>query len=54
MNNDSIKLLEEYDKKLLILNISNKNINGILDLKKFVKLKELDCSNNKIIEIFKL
>jgi hypothetical protein len=36
------------------LNISNLNIKGILDLEDFDKIKELDCSNNKITEIINI
>ena len=45
------ELLKIYDKDIRILNISNKNIEGILDLNEFKSLEELDCSNNKITEI---
>jgi hypothetical protein len=51
--NDSSVLfsLEKYDKDIEILNITHKQINGILDLQKFTKLKILICIKNNITEI---
>jgi Leucine-rich repeat (LRR) protein len=56
MNNNTIKLLSEYNYKTIHLDISNENVEGILDLKKkkFNKLEELNCSDNKITEIINL
>jgi len=54
MNNDTIKLLDKYDKNIKFLNISNKNIKGILDLKKFKKLNKLYCYSNEITKIINL
>src|SRR5207237_4043274 len=33
------------------LNISNKNLTGSLDLRDFVNLEELDCSENNLINL---
>ena len=41
-------------KSTKILNLSNKNIEGLLDLKNFDILEELDCSDNKITEIINI
>ena len=54
MNTDTILLLDEYDKNIEVLNISNKNIIGILDLDKFKNLKILYCQKNKITELINL
>lgn len=62
-NKEKRDLLEENKKirerryildKDIKLNISNKNIEGVLDLKNFSNLEELDCSNNKITEIINI
>jgi len=47
-------LLKKYNYNIKRLNISNKNIIGILDLSNFKNLEELDCSNNKISEIINI
>jgi Leucine-rich repeat (LRR) protein len=46
--------LSKFPKDIKILNLSNKNIKGILDLSEFESLEELDCSNNKITEIINI
>ena len=43
--------IEEYDNNIIFLDISDQNLSGILDLIKFFKLEELNCSNNNIEEI---
>jgi len=50
----SNNLLKKYKYDTKILNITNKNIEGILDLSKFKYLEELDCSNNEINEIINI
>ena len=45
---------KKYKNNIKILNISNKNIKGILDLNKFKYLKELNCSTNEITEIINI
>ncbi len=54
MEYNTIQLLESYDSDIFELDISNKNINGILDLKKFKKLIKLECKNNQITRISNL
>ena len=54
MNNITLKILSNYDKNTKILDISNKEIVGILCLKNFKNLEELNCSFNKITEIYYL
>ncbi len=39
MNEETLKLLETYDSDITKLDISNSNIEGILDLSKFENLK---------------
>jgi len=51
MNNSIKELLSKFNYQTKIINVSNKNIKGILDLDEFENLEELDCSNNKITEI---
>ena len=48
------KILNNYDFNARKIDISNKNIKGILDLSKFKKIKILDCSNNKITQIINI
>lgn len=43
MNNITIDILNEYHSDILSLDISNKEIEGILDLQRFVNLKALKC-----------
>jgi hypothetical protein len=47
-------LLKKYNNDIKILKITNKNIEGILDLSKFKYLEELDCSNNNISDIINI
>ena len=54
MNIITIELLNKYDKNTKILEISNKDIIGILCLNDFKKLEELNCSFNEITEIINL
>ena len=54
MEQSTIKLLESHGKYVFTLDISNKNIEGLLDLEEFENLKKLDCSHNKITEIINL
>lgn len=53
-NKKTCNLLDKYDENIKILNLSNQNIEGILNLEKFKNLEELNCSNNKITEIINL
>jgi hypothetical protein len=46
----TIQILSEIND-IKILNISNKNIEGILNLEDYINLEELYCSNNEITEI---
>ena len=48
------KLLSYYDTDITELIINNSNILGLLDLKKFTKLKKLICSSNEIMCIINL
>jgi hypothetical protein len=54
MKKSTIKLLNNYDDNIKVLNILNKNIRGILNLGRFDNLEELYCSNNKITEIINI
>lgn len=57
IDNPILNLIQYYNtnyKKVIQLNISNKNISGVLDLKKYIKLKKLDCSNNQITQIINI
>ncbi len=51
MDKSTIKLLKSYDKSAKSLDMSNKNITGILDLEEFGNLEKLICSHNKITDI---
>ena len=55
MESSTIKLLELYEPDIIVLDISGEKvaptINGILDLSRFVGLKELNCSLNYIRSI---
>ncbi len=51
MENSTIKLLNSFDESITELDISHKNIKGILDLEKFYYLKKLICSKNQITQI---
>ena len=46
--------LSKYNKDTKILNLSNQNIKGVLNLFEFHLLEELYCSNNQITEIIGL
>ena len=48
MDGYSFRLLKKYDAEIVELDLSNKQIEGILCLKKFTKLSKLDCSYNQI------
>ena len=54
MEKATIKLLSEYNSNINKLDISQKNINGILDLDKFTNLTKLVCVSNKISELVNL
>lgn len=54
MDWDTKNIVVTYGKNTSKINISNKNIVGILDLSSYKKLKELDCSNNSITQIINL
>ncbi len=54
MDEHTTNILAQYDKKITKLNISNKNIQGILDLRRFYYLEHVDCSNNKITQLVNL
>lgn len=44
MLQETISLLDKYEQDIKKLDLSNKNIKGILNLEKFYCLEELDCS----------
>ena len=48
MNQKTIDILKTRSNNVIKLNLSNKNIIGLLDLIKFNSLIKLDCSNNQI------
>lgn len=52
MSNNTI--LDKLNYNTTILNISNQNITGVLNLEKFSQLRELYCSNNKITKIINI
>lgn len=51
MNKLTKSILEQYDDNIKELDISNKNITGIIDLSRFKNLIKLNCSGNKITTI---
>ena len=51
MNKKTKSILDEYNDEITELDVSNKNIKGILNLSKFKKLYKLNCSNNNITKI---
>ena len=51
MNPDTISILSKYDINTEVLDLSNKNIEGILDLNKFEYLKKIICLKNKITDL---
>ena len=54
MQIQTIKLLDEIDSNIKVLNLNKKNITGILDLYRFTCLEELKCEKNDITEIINL
>lgn len=46
-----VQILSVYPDDCIRMDISYKNIKGILDLKRFIKLEELNCSHNQITQI---
>lgn len=48
---ESVGIINRCDKELLELDISGRNIVGIVDLQKFTKLKKFICSHNQITKI---
>ena len=46
--------IKKYDTNTKKINLSNKNIEGVLDLIEFKNLEDLDCSNNEITEIINI
>lgn len=51
MNKNTKSIIDAYNNDIIELDISNKNIKGILNLSKFKKLTKLNCSNNNINKI---
>lgn len=51
---NTIIILNNYKKNILQLEISRKNIIGLLDLGKFTKITKLDCSCNLITNLLNL
>ena len=51
MNIITIDILEDFDSKIFELNLEGYLIEGILDLSKFVNLKNLLCNNCSITQI---
>jgi len=54
MNLNTIELLSTFSLDIKIIDISNKNIIGILNLKQFTNLEKLDCSHNNITQLINL
>ncbi len=54
MNESTIELLKEYSFDSTELNLSLRNIEGILDLNGYDKLTKLDCYDNQITQIINL
>jgi hypothetical protein len=54
MEKNTKLILDEFDLCANSIDISNRCINGFLDLKNFKKLRHLNCSYNKITEIVNL
>ncbi len=54
MNEHTLNILNLFEKNVTELDISNMQIHGVLDLDEFTKLKKLNCSNNKIIQIINI
>ena len=51
MNINTINLLNNYPFDIIKLDLSSKQINGILNLDKFCNLTELNCSYNQITNL---
>ena len=51
---NSMNTIQEYDENMTILDLYDLNFHGILDLIKFTKLEELDCSRNYITKIINI
>ncbi len=52
MKNTNINsILNNYSYDIVELNITKKNIYGILNFEKFNKLQKINCSSNFILEI---
>ena len=54
MEQYTINILNSYPKDILELDISNKNIVGLLDLYDFMALEKLICSHNQITYILNI
>ena len=54
MNSITTILLDNFNFDIKVMDISNQNISGILDLIKFSNLEELYCQKNKITQIINL
>ena len=48
MNINTVSLLNDYQFDIIKLDLTNEQINGILNLDKFSNLTELHCVKNKI------
>ena len=46
-----MNILDKFTDDVTEINISNKNIEGILDFKRFTKLTKLNCCYNKITSL---
>ena len=51
MNINTINLLNNYPFDIIKLDLSYKQIKGILNLDKFCNLTELNCNQNKITKL---
>ena len=51
MNINTINLLNNYPYDIIKLDLSSKQINGILNLDEFCNLTELYCNENKITNL---
>lgn len=54
MNSNTKLILDNFPYDSTQIDVSNKNITGILDLSNFINLIELDCSNNQITQILNI
>ncbi len=48
LNKEANEILNQYPNDITELNISNKNIKGVIDLSKFTHLTKLNCKSNSI------